>query len=60
MNNPKVLHQQETNNLLKDAATTANTGLVFKGGAADWNKAIMLTVVDAGWANEKDTARGLM
>ena len=46
--------------MLEDAAATADTGLVFKGGDVDWNKAIMLTVTDASWANEKDTVRGKM
>ena len=53
MNHSKVLHLKEANKLLEDAATTADTGLVFKGGVIVWNKAIMPTVTDASWANEK-------
>ena len=59
MNHAKVLRLKEANKILEDAVATADTGLVFKGGAVPWNEdMIMLTVTDASWSNESVVTKG--
>ena len=59
MNHARVLHLKEANKILEDAVATADTGLVFKGGAVPWNEdMIMLTVTDASWSNESVVTKG--
>ena len=59
VNHAKVLHLKEANRILEEAAQTADTGLVFKGGAVKWDKdMIVLTVTDASSAGEYDKVSG--
>eukprot|EP00959_Pyramimonas_sp_CCMP1952_P445425 9325961-Pyramimonas_sp.AAC.1 len=55
---PELLHR-EANRVLEAATQPADYGLVFKGGAAQWNQdMIVLTVTDASWAGEEDIVKG--
>ena len=40
------------NTLLREAKETASQGLLYKSGAFDFNKALMLSISDASWAND--------
>ena len=48
----QVKHLDACNTLLREAKETASQGLLYKSGAFDFNKAVMLSISDASWAND--------
>ena len=47
-----VKHLDACNALLTEAKETSRTGLFYKSGAFDFDKALMITISDASWAND--------
>ena len=54
----QVKHLEQCNKVLQDAKATATRGLFFKANAFDFNEALLVTVTDASWANEKKIIDG--
>ena len=48
------------NKTVEEAKEYSSHGLYFRAKAFDWNSAILVTVSDASWANEKEMVRGEM
>lgn len=49
----QVKHLEACNQLLNEAKETAGQGILYKAGAFDFQKAILLTISDASWANDE-------
>ena len=46
-------HLETCNQLLKEAKETASQGILYKAGAFDFQKMLMITISDASWANDE-------
>ena len=53
VNVAQVKHLEACNRTLQEMISTSSRGLFYKAGAFDFYQALMITVTDASWANDK-------